>query len=363
MLPASVFLFTPRHAPVFCGVADHTVLLAQQLRLGGAGEVAIVTLTAAAKGLPGVTVANTTGQWWRQWAPQHRGAVWLWQYSPYALHPRGTPWWVVRAMWQLRRAGIRQAVFFHEVQIRYSLPGLYNKLRALQQQLIANLCARLSGGRVATSIPLYQTYFWGNKPQLIPISPNLLPQPGIEPAPQRVVAFANRLYPFLLEALAAVQQQLPALQVLWLGKKAPDAPDAVTIAQNYGLQSSFTGALPAEALAAQLQTATLVLLPLQTDNRGRGGISLKSGTLSAALAMGKPVIASPGDMTDTQQLQHGRVLHLVPANSTEAWHSAILRLLTQPIYAARLGEGALQLFQDHLSWERTGSCFAALLRN
>lgn len=347
------FLFTPRHHPVFCGVADHTVLLAQQLRQAGAGEVAIVTLTPAAKGQPGVTVANTTGHWWRHWAAQHSGAVWLWQYSPYALHPRGTPWWVVRAMWQLRRAGIRQAIFFHEVQIRYSLPGLYNKLRALQQQLIANLCARLAGGRVATSIPLYQTYFWGKKPPLIPISPNLLPQPGIAPVPMRVVAFANRLYPFLLQALAAVQQQLPALQVLWLGKKAPDALDAAAIVQTYGLQSAFTGALPAEALAAQLQAASLVLLPLQTDKRGRGGISLKSGTLSAALAMGKPVIASPGDMTETALLRHGSVLHLPGQNTVDDWQQAIALLLQDTAYANRLGEGGLQFFQQHLTWPHT----------
>lgn len=329
------------------------MLLAQQLRLGGAGEVAIITLTAAAIGLPGVTVANTTGQWWRQWAAQHSGAVWLWQYSPYALHPRGTPWWVVRAMWQLRRAGIRQAVFFHEVQIRYSLPGFYNKLRALQQQLIANLCARLAGGRVATSISLYQTYFWGKKPQLIPISPNLLPQPGIAAVPLRVVAFANRLYPFLLQALAAVQQQLPTLQVLWLGKKAPDAPDVATIVQTYGLQSAFTGALPAEDLAAQLQAASLVLLPLHTDKQGRGGISLKSGTLSAALAMGKPVIASPGDMTETALLQHGSVLHLPAQNTVEDWQQAIVLLLQDTAYANRLGMGGLQFFQQHLTWRHT----------
>jgi glycosyltransferase involved in cell wall biosynthesis len=256
-------------------------------------------------------------------------------------------------MWQLRRAGIRQAVFFHEVQIRYSLPGLYNKLRALQQQLIANLCARLAGGRVATSIPLYQTYFWGNRPQLIPISPNLQPLPGIVPVPYRVVAFANRLYPFLLEALAAVQQQLPALQVLWLGKKALDAPDAEAIAQTYGLQSSFTGALPTEALAAQLQMATLVLLPLQTDNRGRGGISLKSGTLSAALAMGKPVIASRGDMTDTALLRHGCVLHLPEQNTAAAWKESITLLLHDTAYANRLGKGGLLFFQQHLTWLHT----------
>ena len=329
------------------------MLLAQQLRQAGAGEVAIITLSPEAQGQPEVTVASTHSRWWRQWAVQHNGAVWLWQYSPYALHPRGTPWWVVRAMWQLRRAGIRQAIFFHEVQIRYSLPGFYNKLRALQQQLIANLCARLAGGRVATSIPLYQTYFWGKKPQLIPISPNLLPQPGITTVPLRVVAFANRLYPFLLQALAAVQQQLPALQVLWLGKKAPDALDAAAIVQTYGLQSAFTGALPAEALAAQLQTATLVLLPLQTDNRGRGGISLKSGTLSAAMAMGKPVIASPGDMTETALLQHGTVLHLPAHNSTEAWQQAIALLLHDTAYANRLGEGALQFYQQHLTWPHT----------
>jgi glycosyltransferase involved in cell wall biosynthesis len=264
-------------------------------------------------------------------------------------------------MWQLRQAGFRQALFFHEVQIRYSVPGLHNTWRALQQQLIANCCICLAGGRAGTSLPLYQSYFWGRKPQRIPISPNLLPVPGTAAVPLRVVGFANRMYPWLLQALAAVQQQYPQLEVVWLGKKG-EGIAGEPIPTGFGATwHRCTGQLSTDALACELQQAGLVLLPLEVDARGRGGISLKSGTLSAAMGMGKAILASPGDMTDTQLLQHGRVLHLVPANTAAAWQAAILALLAQPQYAYRLGQGARAFYEAHLSWARTAPAFVALL--
>lgn len=358
-MAASLYFFTPRYHPVICGVAHHTERLVQQL----GGVAGLLTLRPEAAGQPGVQVVCTGQAWWRQWAQSHRGSTLLWQYSPYAMHPRGMPWWVVRAMWQLRRAGIRQALFFHEVQIRYSVPGLHNSWRALQQQLIANLCTRLAGGRAGTSIPLYQSYFWGRKPQLIPISPNLLPVPDVAAVPLRIVGFANRMYPWLLQALAAVQQQYPQLELVWLGKKGEGIAGEPMPAGFAGTSHRCTGQLSTEALAMELQQATLVLLPLEVDARSRGGISLKSGTLSAAMGMGKAILASPGDMTDTQLLQHGQVLHLVPANTAAAWQAAILELLAQPQYAHQLGQGARAFYEEHLSWARTAPAYAALLHN
>jgi glycosyltransferase involved in cell wall biosynthesis len=69
--------------------------------------------------------------------------------------------------------------------------------------------------------------------------------------------------------------------------------------------------------------------------------------------MGKPVIASSGDMTDTALLQHGSVLHLPEQNTTEAWKRAIDLLLHDAAYANRLGRGGLQFFQQHLTWLHT----------
>ena len=277
----------------------------------------------------------------------------LWQYSPYAWHPRGTPWWMVMAMWRVRKAGIPQAIFFHEVQIRYSEPGLFNKFRALQQQIIANLCAKLAGGRIATSIPLYQSYFLGVRPALIPISPNLLPQSAMATCPLRVVAFANRIFPWLLAALAQVQKELPKVEVVWLGKKStPLSSD--DILNTYGLTSRFTGEISNEALAAEMQAAHIVLLPLSLGPARQGGISLKSGTLSAALGMRKAVIASSGDMTETNQLVHGKVLHLLSVNNTDAWKQAIFQVLQQPGYADTLATGGHGFYQSFLSWDKTG---------
>jgi len=353
--------------------------------------VHIATGSAEAAGQQGVHLypydEQARTRWLTALAGQWGIRLILWQYSPYTLHPQGMPWWVVRAVRALSLQGVRQYVFFHEVRIRYSVPGLLNLWRACQQQRIAGRLVRYCNG-VATSIPFYLQYLSppvqdARPVQLIPV-PSNIPVTGGEDMrtvqagvvaqgrahaagalstgfgmADSVGVFANRALPGVVEALARVQRSRPSLNVVWLGHTAEaERTKLQERMAHYGLTARSTGALPLPVLAQEMAQLTLLLLPQPLTPRGEGGISLKNGTLAAAFGAGLPVIATRGDMTGSV-LQHGTHLHLLDDNSAAAWQEAIARLLSEPGYAQSLAEGGRRFYHQHLTWNVAGRQFEA----
>jgi hypothetical protein len=427
----------------------------------------------------------------------------LWQYSPYAMHPRGTPWWVLQAMRALRKTGVQQSVYFHEVQIRYSVPGWLNTLRAFQQHTIANRALRICG-KGATSIAFYLQYFnayiTANKQNdtaeaakpssafsaenlrlsavkktvkqqsdtaeaakpssaffakilslfavkknteaknmhLIPVPPNIptkhhssikgggsgetgsggstegsmpatltdfLTLLGLHPPqsssfsttsgevgggaiggdalfpprglargggeglpfvrihkPLRLVAFTNRALPSVVQALAPVQKQFSTIKIVWLGHAAPQDITALEHqCTGLGLKARITGTQPLDVLATEIEQADIVLLPQPLGIKGEGGISLKNGTLAAAMAAGKAIIATRGDMTGTALLNPSNLLHLVADNDAATWQHAITHLLKDEPYRRLLGQNARAFYEEHLCWEVVGEKFLELM--
>jgi glycosyltransferase involved in cell wall biosynthesis len=346
----------------------------------------------------------------------------LWQYSPYAMHAKGTPWWVLGAMRALRKTGVRQSVYFHEIQIRYSVPGWYNKLRAWQQHSIANRALHYCQA-AGTSISFYLQYIipshmGGRKSsvatdvQIIPVPPNIpvhykqitnstniqeiteIQQPPLKfnqhssefghPSPlppsggkgqgrgeglaclqgrgEVLASFSNRALPSLVEALARIQKNHPALEVVWLGHASDTDMDAlVKNCTRYGLKARITGAVPLEKLAVEMELLDLMLLPQPLESGSEGGISLKNGTLSAAMAAALPIIATRGDMTDTGLLQHGKNIHLLQDNAVDSWQKAIEQLLQDADYSDRLSDAGYVFYSEHLSWEVVGRGFEGLI--
>lgn len=357
----------------------------------------------------------------------------LWQYSPYAMHSRGTPWWVLGVMKQLKKMGIHQAIYFHEIQIRYSVPGWFNKLRAFQQHTIANRAVSLCES-AGTSISFYLQYITAKRQSkgakyakntgsalalsaenlrlsavkemlLIPVPPNIPVQykqiitpTNIEEISEKyqpplkfnqhssefvhpsalpplggrgegrgeggevLAAFANRAIPSVVEALARVQQAYPDLDVVWLGHAGEN--DRAALQQDmdrFGLRARSTGTLPLEELAREIAQANLLLLPQPLGHGGEGGVSLKNGTLSAAMAAALPIIATRGDMTDTGLLQHGKNIHLLPDNEVESWQHAMEFLLQDTVYRNGLSQSGHAFYQSHLSWEVVGEAFEGLM--
>ena len=328
-------------------------------------KVLIATGTVASQGEEGVWVYPENGRiaWFERFCFEKQITHVLWQYSPYALHPKGLAGWVNKVANSFEKGGIHQSVYFHEVQIRYSVPGIFNKIRAWQQHRIANMLAQLCKGSIATSIPFYLRYFDKQKPVCIPVPANIPVIPGNRSATNdSIVVFANRALPAVIQALAIIQQGQPGIKVIFLGNLEATQKRATTESMaTAGLRARFTGVVSVGELAAELQAASLVLLPQPLGAKGEGGISLKNGTLSAAMAAGLPVIATRGDMTDTSLLVHGHNIHLLNANSTEDWYKAIHHLLGDTAYREKLGHEALQFHERHLAWPVVGNQLFELL--
>lgn len=355
-------------------MGDHSAGLRAYLQDRGY-TVHIATGTAEAAGQDGVHVypfdAHDRARWLTALVEQWGIQKVLWQYSPYALHPKGIPWWVVQAAKALKASGVRQYAYFHEVRIRYAVPGLFNKWRAWQQQQIASRLVNLCDS-VATSIPFYLQYLEPAAKKtapvhIIPVPSNIPVQAAAGAAPslgksaapgEAVIAlFANRALPSVVEALAKLQQTHPGLQVVWLGHAAE--PERTALQEQmvqHGLYARCTGALPLPLLAQEMEQVTLLLLPQPLGPRGEGGISLKNGTLAAAFGAGLPVIATRGDMTGPE-LQHGTHLHFLDDNSADAWQEAIARLLSEPGYAQSLAEGGRRFYHQRLTWNVAGRQF------
>ncbi len=114
----------------------------------------------------------------------------------------------------------------------------------------------------------------------------------------------------------------------------------------------FTGYLPDDRVSELLQAADACVLPFNH------GISLKSGSLLAAMAHGLPVLATRTEATSAD-LRDGENILLVPPRDADALASAMERLLSSPSLRAALAEGALTL-AARFSWKQIADAHAHL---
>jgi glycosyltransferase involved in cell wall biosynthesis len=118
----------------------------------------------------------------------------------------------------------------------------------------------------------------------------------------------------------------------------------------------WSGFLPDKEVSAYLQTAELMVMPY------KDGVSLRRGTLMAALAHARPIVTTE-PAVPILELTHGENIWFVPVDDTIALVSAIIHLTDNRTIARRLGVGAgaaAELF----SWDKiaaqTAGCFERL---
>ena len=116
----------------------------------------------------------------------------------------------------------------------------------------------------------------------------------------------------------------------------------------------WTGFLDEEEVSLYLKTADLMVLPY------RDGISLRRGTLMAALAHGRPIISTePGQ--PMPPLVHGANVWLVQRGDASALVEAIRHLAQHPEQRERLSQGAAKIARE-FTWERIAAETAAFYR-
>lgn len=119
----------------------------------------------------------------------------------------------------------------------------------------------------------------------------------------------------------------------------------------------WTGFLPPQRVSTHLNAADLIVMPY------RDGVSLRRGTLMAALAHGRPVISTQAKAT-VPALQHEETLWLVPPEDPIALGEAIQQLAANPVARANLGQAAATVAQQ-FSWgaiaEQTATYFREIV--
>jgi glycosyltransferase involved in cell wall biosynthesis len=351
----TIFLITPRYPPATCGVGHYTQHLSGAMAAMGQ-KVVVVTQLKNGLWYPHaqrMQHARTLGRTLAHLRQQHPRAKLFWQYTPYNFSTLGLPFYLLPLLLRLRLGGWSQAIFFHEVSVRFWGYGVRQAALALGQRLVANGLAAVCPARV-TSIGLYRSYFWGKKPTVVPVGANILPSEGAALAPSgqfELACFANRADQALFEAVAAINRHQLCRLVLLGHCHQQQQQQINTYLARYRLQAlvTLTGTLPEAELGRHLQAAQIFMQPQKVERGSQGGASGKNGTLIAAMAMGKAIITTRGDMTDQSIFVDGENMLLVPYGDAHAYGRSLAQLQDAGRRAA-LGRAARHSFEQHFAW-------------
>lgn len=267
------------------------------------------------------------------------------------------------------------AVTFHDLRVPYLLPKM-----APLRRFVVRFMARQAHGVIATNSEDYGALRqWGigqQRIRQIPIGSNIAvhrPEEvdvlvtrrklGLRPVDVLLGYFGflneSKGADTLVRAVAALDD---AFHLVFIGGRTGASDTANNQAFLAGLERlirevgvedrvHWTDYLPDEAVSAHMAAADIMVLPY------RDGVSLRRGTLMAALAHGRPVI-STRPAAPFPELQHGREIWLVPPAAPDALADAIRTVADDDELRRRLARGAQRSAQQ-FTWDKIGRQTAA----
>jgi glycosyltransferase involved in cell wall biosynthesis len=286
------------------------------------------------------------------------------QYQAAAYHMRSPA--INFLPWRLK-ALVPTVVTFHDLRVPYLFPKA-GRLR----QMAVRFMARQARGVIVTNGADYEA-LRADLPQeklcQIPIGSNvavhLLPAERTTAVRRRLgltaehcllgyFGFLNKSKgaDTLLQALARLDEQS---HLVFIGGRTGDSdPDNNQAFYSHldGLirqlaldgRVHWTGFVSDEEASAYLQAADLMVMPY------RDGVSLRRGTLMAALAHGRPLLTTP-PAGAVPELVHGQNVYFAPVDDVAALVESIRTLWANPGLRLHLGKGAAQL-ADCFTWSK-----------
>ncbi len=236
----------------------------------------------------------------------------------------------------------------------------YDPMTTLAYKLAARRAARTCARLVATSQEMAKWWTWtGVSPERIYQLPLGIDTRAFRrvtnakrllrlPADPPVVVYAARLsrengVDVALRAIALARRQLGPLQLHILGE-GPERQTLELLSRSLGIDRDVTwhGWVDFQALPTYYSAADAFVFA------GRSGGTPR--VLIQAMACGAPVIASAiGGIVD--HVEHGKDGLLFDSGSSEQLSSALVRLLSEPALASRLGEAAERYARESLDWD------------
>jgi len=379
-------IVTGEFPPLHGGVGDYSHELAKALAALGAEVHVMTDRRCAGLHSSDFTLHPFVKHWsffslWkiRQWARQLQLDVLNVQYQAAAFGLGAPIHFLPEAV------GLPTVITFHDLRVPYLFP----KAGRWREWAVTHLAQSAAG--VITTDPADEAELKRRgvtNVLQIPIGSNIPVQP---PAGYERAAWRERHHIFasdfllgyfgflnhskggdtLIKALATLHDRQARVKLVLIGGQAgsSDSTDIEFGAQiekmitRYGLENRIirTGFVAAEEVSAWLLACDVVTLPY------RDGVSLRRGSLMAALAHGCAIISTqpPSPVTE---LRDNENIRLVPPDSSEVLVLAITGLLNAPEFRARLGAAA-RLTAQQFGWgaiaKRTLEFFRAVqsLRN
>jgi glycosyltransferase involved in cell wall biosynthesis len=343
-----------------CGVRDHATLLADGLSAAGV-PCELRWLAREDVSLRGSRAE--IGNWAQALSASLTAApppAILLHYSVFTLSHKGLPVFVPSVLAALRRSGAPVVTVMHEFAYPWLYGGWRGAVWAITQRAALVDVVRSSSALMATSGPravwLRERRWLPRRPVLAaPVFSNLPPpgprtarQGGEPPIGLFGYSYQGAAAALILDALAAVRDGEVQPAVRMLGAPGPDSPagrEWIALAGARGLTLQFSGRLPAQELSDALAACDLLIFG------DSAGPSPRKGTLAAALASGRPVVAIDGPDT-WRELREERAA-AVAEPSAEALAATVRTLLRDREALERLGDRGRAFYAREMALERS----------
>jgi glycosyltransferase involved in cell wall biosynthesis len=268
----------------------------------------------------------------------------------------------------LRRAGARVGVVFHDAQ-PYSGGRPIDQVRRFVQQHVMRQAVR-SSDQAFLTVPA-DKLSWipaaAKNIAFIPVGANLpLASSGNETRIHRdeiptVAVFSvtggaagPQEAAQITAAVRLAAAKLGKLRLLVFGRHADLVEAKLRSAlRDIPVTLRVAGVLSEKDIEELLRSSDVLLFV-------RGAISSRRGSAIAGIACGLPVVAVAGSETAPPITDAGVVF--VPGESKSAAGEALVRILGDREYHARLAERSRAAYKNHFSWEAIAARYASLLK-
>jgi glycosyltransferase involved in cell wall biosynthesis len=369
-MPKRFAIVSPNYYPRTCGVGDHSMRIAAELRRRGHDAVVFTRAPAERNpeepDVPAFGIAETwttriaLGVMRRiseggfdqviiQYTPQ------MWDASRF-----GSPALPLLTH-LLHRSGVPIAVVIHEPATPwYTRPDLLAGAALSRAQL--GLTLRTSRRQFVTTesrLPFVDRVCAavGAAPaRVLRVGPNAVPAPPAwAPAGHRIGLFSTlalgKRFEVVVDAFDEIVRELPDAELVLIGDFGPPtSPAASHLAARIARSPSAgriqsTGKLPLAEIARLIATLNLYLFPINT------GANTRSSTLPVPFGTGVPIVAMRGPETDGIFVDGENIL-LVDDLDGASFARAALRIFRDRPLADRLSAGGRRLYEEYLSWPR-----------
>jgi glycosyltransferase involved in cell wall biosynthesis len=377
----TIWLICPHFPPTICGVGAHTAKIVRELATSRPEwEWHIATTSPESTGAPledclnepNVNLHATLTVWkgpmfhqqLEETLAQAPPDMILLQYTPHLYDRLGINLDLPRAMQHYASQGIPIYLIAHELFVPLDLNWRHWITGPIQRLMMGKLLAASTGAFISTEARIQELRRWypnqSEKLHYLAVTTNIDLAPWTEsdqqalkaryckPSREKLLLFWGRLHtskqlPWTLKALSELEQRRVAFQAVYVG---PDTEQLTKLlARKYPHlkeKIQMTGALPEYQVSQMLQTADLLLYPLDD------GASTRRGALMAAIQHGIPTVTTLGPSTDAL-LQH--CPNLVFARSFENYVVQVLaHTQTTSTQVSKASQAMRLFFEKYYTW-------------